>query len=53
MLPVPVLGEGVFSSWAQYTLKFENRDHVMNELKKSGIPSVVYFSKSMSNQRDI
>ena len=39
----PVLGEGVFSSWAQYTLKFENRDHVMNELKKSGIPSVVYF----------
>ena len=48
---VPLLADGVFSSWAQYTLKFENRDDVMAKLREAGIPSVVYFPLPMSLQK--
>ena len=37
----PTLLHGNTSSWAQYTLKVDNREAVQNKLKDAGIPSVV------------
>ena len=47
---VPRLGPTVSSSWAQYTLKVDNRDNLQNKLKSFGIPSVVYYPIPLSKQ---
>jgi dTDP-4-amino-4,6-dideoxygalactose transaminase len=42
------------SSWAQYTVKFENRqtrDRVAAALKEQGIPTAVYYAKPMHMQK--
>ncbi|MBU2869202.1 DegT/DnrJ/EryC1/StrS family aminotransferase [Colwellia sp. E2M01] len=41
---------GYVSSWAQYTLVDENRNAVMAEYKKQGIPTVIYYAKCMHQQ---
>jgi dTDP-4-amino-4,6-dideoxygalactose transaminase len=46
----PVLEEHVESAWAQYTLILNNRNHVQASLKLAGIPSVVYYPNSLSQQ---
>jgi len=49
----PTIPEGFYSSWAQYTVIFESqdkRDCVQEKLKKSGVPSMVYYSKPMHLQ---
>lgn len=40
------------SSWAQYTLILEHidRDWMMNELKKEGIPTVIYYPRALHHQ---
>ena len=49
----PVIPDGFYSSWAQYTLKLksrEQRDHVQAALKEQGIPTMVYYPKPMHRQ---
>ena len=46
----PTLLHGNTSSWAQYTLKVDNREAVQNKLKDAGIPSVVYYPIPLSKQ---
>ena len=47
---VPILSHGNTSSWAQYTLKLENRGELQSKLKEVGIPSVVYYPIPLSKQ---
>ena len=52
-LVLPVVKEGFYSSWAQYTVQFadvETRNRVQAKLKEAGIPSMVYYAKPMHLQ---
>lgn len=46
----PVVPDGFYSSWAQYTIQVDNRDEVQARLKAAGIPSMVYYPHTMSQQ---
>jgi len=48
----PLVMENATSVWAQYTLKInaEKRAEVMAKLKEQGVPSVVYYPKSLHQQ---
>ena len=49
----PVIPEGFYSSWAQYTLRLDNkeqRDALQTKLKENGIPSMVYYPTPMHLQ---
>lgn len=49
----PVIPEGFYSSWAQYTIQLENRamrDGMQTYLKEQGIPTMVYYPKPMHRQ---
>ena len=49
----PVIPAGFRSSWAQYTIKFQDsaqRDDLQAALKAEGIPSMVYYPKPMHLQ---
>ncbi len=47
---VPIVPKGYLSSWAQYTIQVENRDEVQARLKVAGVPSMVYYPRTMSQQ---
>ena len=50
----PVIPEGFYSSWAQYTIQLENRetrDALQAALKEKGIPTMVYYPKPMHTQK--
>lgn len=47
---VPVEMGWCTSSWAQYTIQAENRDELQARLKAAGIPSMVYYPRTMSQQ---
>lgn len=46
----PVIPDGYFSSWAQYTVVVEDRDAEMAKLKAKGIPTMIYYSTCMHQQ---
>lgn len=49
----PVVPEGFYSSWAQYTIQLpsrEKRDAVQKALKEQGIPTMVYYPRGMHQQ---
>ena len=49
----PLIPEGYRSSWAQYTIRLQNReqrDGLQQALKAAGIPSMVYYPKPMHLQ---
>ena len=49
----PVIPEGYRSSWAQYTIRLnseEQRNSIQQALKEAGIPSMVYYPKTMHQQ---
>ena len=49
----PVIPEKFGSSWAQYTIQLndkEQRDRIQQALKDAGIPSMVYYPKTMHQQ---
>lgn len=53
VVEVPIVEEGYYSSWAQYTIKLNNyneRQMVMNELKKENIPCAIYYTKPLCMQ---
>lgn len=53
IVKTPVIPEGYYSSWAQYTIQLENReqrDGLQSYLKENGIPSMVYYPNPMHKQ---
>ena len=54
VVKTPVVPEGFLSSWAQYTIRLENRetrDALQAALKEKGIPTMVYYPKPMHTQK--
>lgn len=54
VVEIPVVPEGYYSSWAQYTIKLGNEDERNNlqaKLKEAWIPSMVYYPKAMHTQK--
>lgn len=52
-LVLPIIKDGFFSSWAQYTLQLPeryDRKVIQDGLKKAGIPAMVYYAKPMHLQ---
>ena len=52
-IKTPVISQGFYSSWAQYTLRLESeikRDALQTSLKAQSIPSMVYYPKPMHAQ---
>lgn len=52
-IKTPVIPTGFYSSWAQYTLRLDNkeqRDALQTRLKEQGIPSMVYYPTPMHLQ---
>lgn len=50
----PIIPEGYISSWAQYTIRLQNRkqrDEMQTILKEAGIPSMVYYPRGMHQQQ--
>lgn len=53
LVETPLIPEGYRSSFAQYTIRLENkamRDLLQAKLKEAGIPSMIYYVKPMHNQ---
>ncbi len=53
VVKTPVVPEGFYSSWAQYTIRLadkEQRDALQASLKEAGIPSMVYYPTPMHSQ---
>ncbi len=49
----PVIPDGFRSSWAQYTIQLSDktqRDSVQQSMKEAGIPTMVYYPKTMHQQ---
>lgn len=50
----PVIPEGYYSSFAQYTIKLSSRserDGLQNFLKENDVPSLIYYTKTMHQQK--
>lgn len=50
---LPVVPDGYFSSWAQYTIQLPehiDRSKIQAALKSAGIPTMVYYTKPMHTQ---
>ncbi len=53
IVKTPAVKNTFFSSWAQYTILFQNqsqRDYVQEALKKDEIPTMIYYMKGMHQQ---
>ena len=53
IVEIPIIPEGFYSSFAQYTIKLDNkgqRDGLQAKLKNQGIPSMIYYIKPMHKQ---
>jgi len=50
VLTVPKVENPFYSSWAQYTVRVDHRDEVRARLQAAGIPSMVYYPRTMSQQ---
>lgn len=49
----PVIPEGYYSSWAQYTIQLSSkaeRDALQAKLKEQGVPSMIYYPTPMHGQ---
>ena len=54
IVKTPVVSEGFYSSWAQYTIQLDSRqerDGLQAKLKEEGIPSMIYYPKPMHRQQ--
>ncbi len=50
----PVIPDGYYSSWAQYTIQLKNRkerDGLQGYLKEKGIPTMIYYPIPMHQQK--
>lgn len=54
IVEIPVIPDGFYSSFAQYTIKLKDkyqRDGLQAKLKEQGIPAMVYYTKPMHRQQ--
>ena len=54
IVKTPIVRDGMYSSWAQYTICFHNskeREHAMKFFKENSIPTAVYYRKPMHMQQ--
>ena len=54
IVKIPVVKERFVSSWAQYTICFQNnedREQAIKKLKENDIPTTVYYRKPMHMQK--
>jgi dTDP-4-amino-4,6-dideoxygalactose transaminase len=47
---VPIINEGNFSAWAQYTVLVDDRESLVAALKEEGIPTAVYYPIPLHQQ---
>jgi dTDP-4-amino-4,6-dideoxygalactose transaminase len=47
---VPVIDGAARSVWAQYTIKLDNRDRVAAGLKAVGVPTMIYYPRTLNCQ---
>jgi dTDP-4-amino-4,6-dideoxygalactose transaminase len=50
VVEVPRIGNATHSVWAQYTIKLDNRDQVAASLKAAGVPTAIYYPRSLDRQ---
>ncbi len=50
VLTVPRVENPFYSSWAQYTVRVDHRDDVRARIQAAGIPCMVYYPRTMSQQ---
>ena len=53
IVKTPIIPDGFYSSWAQYTIQLENREirnKIQQDLKAKDIPSMIYYQKPMHKQ---
>lgn len=53
IVEIPIIPDGYYSSFAQYTIKLKNkeqRNQLQAKLKENGIPSMTYYMKPMHKQ---
>lgn len=56
IVETPEVKKGFFSSWAQYVIKLESqeqREKIQSDLKKRGIPTMVYYPKPLHMQKGL
>jgi UDP-2-acetamido-2-deoxy-ribo-hexuluronate aminotransferase len=46
----PEIPKGYISAWAQYSVQSDDRTEIMERLKKSGIPTAIYYPKPLHLQ---
>jgi dTDP-4-amino-4,6-dideoxygalactose transaminase len=51
-VPVPLVADGNYSAWAQYTIRVpaRKRTAIMAALKEQGIPTMIYYPKPLHRQ---
>jgi len=47
---VPIIEDGFYSSWAQFTLVHKNREKIIKKYEKKSIPTNIYYSKCLHQQ---
>ncbi|MBQ9639630.1 MAG: DegT/DnrJ/EryC1/StrS family aminotransferase [Bacteroidales bacterium] len=47
---LPVIPNDMVSAWAQYTVRVSQRDRVREALQEAGVPSAVYYPRTLSQQ---
>ncbi|HEX4569628.1 MAG TPA: DegT/DnrJ/EryC1/StrS aminotransferase family protein [Dongiaceae bacterium] len=50
IVEVPVIDSKARSVWAQYTIKLDDRDRVAAGLKAVGVPTAIYYPRSLNHQ---
>jgi dTDP-4-amino-4,6-dideoxygalactose transaminase len=50
LVEVPQVDNATSSVWAQYTIKLDNRDAVAAALKLAGVPTAIYYPRSLHEQ---
>lgn len=53
IVKTPIIPDGFYSSWAQYTIQLKNREtrnKIQQDLKAKDIPSMIYYQKPMHKQ---
>jgi dTDP-4-amino-4,6-dideoxygalactose transaminase len=50
IVEVPRIDRKARSVWAQYTVKLDNRDRVATGLKAVGVPTAIYYPRSLNHQ---
>jgi len=49
-LRLPIIDKGNKSAWAQFTIRYKNREEMQGYLKNAGVPSVVHYPLPLHKQ---